>query len=151
MGKSKTKTTQTNSYGWQTPPTTPQQGQFDQWAQGSFNTPDPSIPYAFNNMRESVNNRLNNPFGADYSPEVNDAIRYNENQSINQMQGQAVREDAFNRNIARGQALQTSAGMHAPNLVATGSSGTTISQPSMMGLIGQGLSAGASLGSAAMM
>lgn len=146
--KSKSKQQSTTTYNYMTPPTTPQQQEFDTWAHEAFNTPDPNIPYTFANMREGVNNRLDNPFGADYSPEVRDAIRYNENNKIDQAQGQALREDTFNRQAGKGAALATSAAGHAPNLVATGSQGTsTTTQPILPPLIG----AGASLGSAALM
>lgn len=151
MGKSKQKTTQSTTYGWQTPPNTAAQTAFDQHIGTAFDTPDPTIPFMYNKMREGVNNRFDNPFGWNYSPEVADAYKYNAGNEIDMMQGQSIREDAYNRKMGKTQALQASASMHAPVLVATGSSGTTISNPGFGGLLTSGLSAGASLGSAALM
>jgi hypothetical protein len=73
-------------------------------------------------MRKNVGNRLDNPFGPNFSPEVSDAIKYSENQNIDQMQGQAGREDAFNRKNAKVSAKMTNAALHAPTLTQTGGS-----------------------------
>lgn len=149
--KSKSTTSQTNTYGYQTPPTTAQQTAFDQHVQTAYDTPDPTIPYTFGNMRKNVDDRLHDPFGFNYSPEVSDAIKYNEHNRIDQAQGQALREDSFNRKGAKTQALAASAAGHAPQLVQTGGTGTTVTNPGVGGLLMGGLQAGASLGSAAMM
>lgn len=134
-----------------TPPTTAAQTAFDQHVSKAYDTPDPTIPYTFGNMRNNMNNRMDNPFGFNYSPEVSESIKYNENNNIDQMQGQAMREDKFNRNAAKTQALAGSAAAHSPQLVQSGSSGTVVQNPGIGGLLMGGLNAGASLGSAALM
>jgi len=138
--KSKTTQTQSNTYGYQTPPTTSQQTEFDNHVRSAYDTPDPTIPYTFGNMRKNVDNRLNDPFGFNYSPEVSEAIKYNEHNQIDQAQGNALREDAFNRKNAKTQGLAMSAAGHAPQLT----------NPGFGGILMGGLSAGAQLGSAAM-
>lgn len=118
--KSKHDTTTTNTYGWQTPPATAQATAYDDWAKTAFTNPDPTIPFTFGNMRKNLNNRFDNPFGHNYSGEAADAIRYEQNNEIDQAQGQAVRESNYSNSQARGSALAVSAGQHAPQLVQTG-------------------------------
>jgi hypothetical protein len=145
--KSKSTQTSTNSFAYQTPPTTPQQQAFDTYAQTAFERPDPSIGYTYGNMRENVANRFANPYGANYSPEVADSIRYNQLNTINQAQGQAYREDAHSRRAAKAGVLATSAGLHAPQLTQTGGHqvGTQVGAigPAIIGAVG-------SIGAAAM-
>lgn len=144
MGKKKTK--QTNEYQFYTPPTTPQQTAYEN-SLSAYDTPDPSIPYTFNNARESANNRLDTPFGANYSPEVSDAIRSNNNSSFDQMQGQAIREDSLKRQQLKSGGLATNAGMTAPQFAQSGGT-QTVSDPTA--LFGSLLSAGGALGGAAL-
>lgn len=138
--KSKTKTK--NDFQYFTPPTTPQQTAFDQ-SINTFDTPDASIPYAFDNMREGLTNQFDSLYSADYSPEVKDAKLYAGNQNIDQMQGAAIRDDNMRRKQAKSGLLGQSAGMMAPSLTQIGGT-TTQSQPLLPPLI----SAGAGLGSA---
>jgi hypothetical protein len=118
--KSKNEQTTTNTYGWQTPPQTAQGQAYDEWARNAFTTADPTIPYTFGNMRKNLNNRFDNPFGFNYSGEAADAIKYDQNNEIDQAQGQALREDRQYRNQARGSALAVSAAQNAPQLTQTG-------------------------------
>lgn len=120
--KSKTTQQNTNTYGWMAPQQTAQQSAYDQHVKTAYDTPDPTIPYTFGNMKQNVNNRFDDPFGFNYSPEVKGAIKYSENNRIDQMHGQALREDRFNRTNAKTSALAGSAGMAAPQLVQTGGS-----------------------------
>lgn len=154
MGKTKTKTNQTstNTYGWQTAPTTQAQQSFDTYVKDAFETPDPSIGYQFGKMRENIKNRVDNPFGHNYSPEVQEALQYSGENELDQQQGQALREDASTRKQLKLGGLGASAAAHAPVLTQTGGTmqGTqTQSQPWGNYLMG-GISAGAQLGSAAL-
>lgn len=133
----------TNTYAWQTPPETKQASAYDTWAQGAYGTPDPSIPYTFAGQRKTLNDSLNNPFGYNFSPEVSQAIKYSQNQDINQQQGQAIRTDRFNRESAKGQALAVGAGLNSPVLTQTGGSSqgsgtqTTPIGPAIINAVGQ--------------
>lgn len=150
MGKTKSQSTTTNTYGWQAPPVTEAQTNYDNWANTAFDTPDPSIPYTFGNMRQNLNNRFDNPFGFNYSPEVAEANKYSQNNQIDQAQGQAHREDSFNRKNAKGAALAGSAAGHAPVLTQTGGSSTGSQSTNAMGIIGAGIGAAGQIGAAAM-
>ena len=141
--KSTSKQQQTNTYGHIQTPITAQQQAFDDHIKTAYDQADPNIPYQFNNAREALNNRFDNPFGADISPEVRDAVKYEQGNFIDQAQGQAAREDSFNRKQAKTGALATSAGMVAPQLVQTGGSSigsgtqTTPLGPALIGAVGQ--------------
>lgn len=116
----------------------------------AYDTADPSIAYSFNNQRNKIKDRYDNPFGADYSPEVADAAKYAGTNELDQAQGAALQADAFNRKNAKVSALGGVAGLTAPNLVQTGGTmnGTTTQSGGMLGSI---LGAGASIGSAALL
>lgn len=138
--KGKTQQQTTNTYGFQSPPSWGGLEDFDKSISEAYDTADPSIPYTFANMRNNVNSRLSNPFGPNYSPEVADAMKYSETQNIDQMQGQAMREDSFNRKNAKVTAKATKAGMTAPILTQTGGSmtgsQTTPWGPAVIGAVG---------------
>ena len=148
--KSKKKEEQKINYNFYTPPTTPQQAKFDSMVDTAFDTPDPSIGYSFAKQRENVQNRFNNPFGGDYSPEVRDAITYAETSNLDQAQGQALREDTMMRKTGKIAAAGQSAQAHAPLFASSGGTVTTTSNPGFGSIIGAGISAGAQLGSAAL-
>lgn len=118
--KSKSKSKTTNTYGWQTPPQTQAMSQYGQAINTSFDTPDPSIGYQFGAARQRVDDRFDNPFGQDYSPEVRDAMTYGGHQQLDQAQGQATREDSFRRKEGKLGHQAAYAGMTAPQLVQTG-------------------------------
>lgn len=122
-------------------------GEFGNMVNDSFNTADPSIQYNFARMRNESRKRMDNPFGANYSPEARDAFRYASDQELNQAQGQALREDAFQRKQGKLLAKATEVGFRAPQLVTSQSNSQgTVSQPWGPALIG----AAGSIGSAAM-
>lgn len=148
MSKKKQKTEQTNTYGYMTPSNTPDINAYRDTVNTAYDTPDPNIPFAFAQARDQANNRFDNPFGADYSPEVRDAAKYANNNSLDQAQGQALREDTFNRKIGKVGAQGALAGLTAPQLVQTGGNSTTTQSG---GLAQQLIGAGASIGSAAIM
>lgn len=131
---SKKKTTQnqtsTNTYGWQQNPGSADIDRLRSQINTAYDTPDSSIPYAFNSQRAQLMDRYDNPFGADYSPEVRDAVRYRGTQDLNQAQGQAYRDDAQYRKQAKVAAFGNLAGMTAPTLTQIGGSmqGTTTQQ-----------------------
>lgn len=147
---SKTTTSTKNTYEYMTPPETPEMAALKKAVSTTYDTIDPSIAYSFNNARQTAQDRLDNPFGADYSPEVSDALRYAVDQDMNQQQGQAMREDAFNRGQAKIGALGAIAAGTAPQLVTSGTSGTQKTS-SAGGIFGTLASAGATVGSAALM
>ena len=148
MGKKKQKTVQTNTYGWQTPPETADTGAYRSAVNNAYDTPDPSIAYSFNSARQRLKDRFDNPFGANYSPEVADAAKYAGTNELDQQQGAALQADAYNRKNAKVAGLAGVAGMTAPQLVQTGGTSNTTQSS---GLLGQILGAGASIGSAAIM
>jgi hypothetical protein len=153
MGKKKVKTTQqtANTYGFQTPPSTPDTSAYRDQINKAYDSPDPSIGYSFAGARQRIGDRYgNNPFGADYSPEVRDAAQYAGVSDLDQAQGQALREDSFNRKNAKVGALGGLAGLTAPQLVQTGGT-MTGTQTQSGGMLGQILGAGAGIGSAALM
>lgn len=148
--KSKKKEEQKINYQFYTPPTTEAQQKYDTLVDSSYDTADPSIGYSFGRAHEAVANRFDNPFGADYSPEVRDAIKYNEHSQLDQMQGQAMREDSAYRKSAKLAAQGQSAANHAPLFASSGGTVTSTSSPGLGGIIGAGINAGTSLGSAAL-
>jgi hypothetical protein len=137
--KSKTKQETKNTYGWQTPPTTAAQTAFEGQIK-EYDTPDPTIPYTFANLKENLNNRLDDPFGMNFSPEVSGAIKTAGNERLIQGQGQALREDRFNRMGAKTGAMAINAAAQAPQLVQTGGSmvGTQTAPigPAIIGAVG---------------
>jgi hypothetical protein len=145
MGKKKTKQETKNTYNYMTPPSTPDTSAYREQIAKSYDTPDPSIPYAFSNARNQIKDRFSNPFGADYSSEVQDAAKYAGNSALDQAQGQAMREDQFNRANAKVSAQGGLAGLTAPNLVQTG--GTQVLTKPGFGW-GDALGMGASVGTA---
>lgn len=148
MGKKKTTQTQQNTYQYMTPTETPDIANLRAQIGQSYDTADPSIGYHYGKRREQAQNRFANPFGPNYSPEVIAAQRYNDLNEIDQEQGIAQRMDVFNRRQAKVGALGGLASQTAPQLVGTGSSGTTTQSGSPWGAI---IGAGAQIGQAALM
>lgn len=147
--KKKTEQTQTNTYGWQQNPGSADIDTLRNQINQSYDTADPGIAYAFNNQRNNIKNRFDNPFGADYSPEARDAATYAGQNDLDQAQGAAYQMDAFNRKNQKVAALGGLASQTAPQLTQTGGTGTTIqSSPFNWGGL---LNAGASVGSAALL
>ncbi len=152
MGKKKTKQQQqtTNTYQYMAPPDTKDTNAYRDSINQAYDTPDPTIAYSFANARSRVKDRYDNPFGADYSPEVADAAKYSGQNELDQGQGAALQADAYNRKNAKVGALGGIAGLTAPQLAQTGGSMTGTTTQSG-GMLGQLIGAGASIGSAALM
>jgi hypothetical protein len=98
--KKKTNTTSTTGYSYLAPPPNPYEGQLQaELAQGE--QADPRIQYSAADAKNRLRNRLNNPFGADYSPETSEAIKYAEEGNIDTQAGQARAEDRYRQNQTR--------------------------------------------------
>lgn len=143
---SKKKSTQTQTYGWQQNPGSTDITKYREEIGKAYDNPDPTIPFEFSRRREQANNRFGSPFGAEYSPEVREAQRYNDINAIDQEQGQANRIDSYNRKQGKAQAYGSLAGMTAPQLTGTG--GTSVQSTPMLGSI---IGAGTSLAGSALM
>lgn len=130
MGGKNKKTTQTSTYGYQTPPSTP-----DIEAARSF-TPqaNPAIGYAFARAKNALRNTFTNPLGADTPAAVKDAMLYQGEQDLAQQEAQALREEGDDLNRQEYAKRIALAELTRPNLVQTG--GTTVAPG---GGIGSGL------------
>ena len=147
--KKKTETQQTNTYGYQPGAQSADIDALRNQINSSYNQSDPGIAYSFNNQRKNLQNRFDNPFGANYSPEAADAAKYAGTNDLDQAQGAAYQMDAFNRKNQKVAALGGLASQTAPVLTQTGGSGTTTqTTPFNWGGI---LNAGSSIGSAALL
>lgn len=114
--KSKTKQETKNQVAWSAPPTTEAQQHYDDLAEHSYNTADPTIGYAAGKAEQNLKNRYSNPWGAQVSPEVMAAQQYEGLQEINAARGVALQADASNRKAAKLQAVGYSAAAHAPQM-----------------------------------
>lgn len=127
-GKKKTEQTQqqstnynnTTSYGWQTPPESK-----DVTALRDFNFKvDPSIGYAFGSAKNKIADSFSNPIGGYMTPEMRDRILRSSLSNLAQQEAQA-KSEAYSQ--LQGQQFgqrAAVAGMTAPRLVTTGSSGS---------------------------
>lgn len=147
MKQKKTNQTQTtrNTYQYMT---TPGSADIDALRQNisRLGNIDPSIQYEAGLAKQNIENRFNNPFGANYSPEVQDAIRYNQGQQIDQRAGVMVRDDRRRAQLAQISAQGGLAQLTAPQLVQSGGTmqGTmTQSAPGPWGAIAGGALSGA--------
>lgn len=122
---SKKKTESTNTYAQIVPQETQDTTALRNQINTAYDTPDPSIPYAYSRQREAAKNRFGSPFGANYSPEVREAQQYNDINNIDQEQGAATRLDTFNRRQAKTGALAGLAGQTAPRIVQSGGTQTS--------------------------
>ncbi len=155
--KKKTETnqtqTQTNTYGFVDQPITPQMQDYRNQIDTTYGQADPSIGYSYANQRNEIDNQFGSPYGADYSPETRDAIKYNETQKLNQEQGQAVRGANYANQQGKLGALGDYANATQSKFVQTGGTGT--SQGTTVEKIpfnwGNAINAGAQIGRAALM
>lgn len=96
----KTNTQSTSSYSYLAPPPNPYepqlQAELDKGEQA-----DPRIQYSAAQAKNNLRNRLNNPFGSDYSPETAEAIKYSGEGDIDTQAGQARSEDRFRQSQSR--------------------------------------------------
>lgn len=144
--KSKTTSSNTNSYGSIAPTDTADVIALRKQIDSAYDTPDPTIPYSFARRREAVANRFGSPFGADYSPEVREASKYNDLNELDQEQGMANRMDTFNRRNAKTQAMSGLANQTGSRIVQTGGQGSSTQYTPFN--YGNLISAGAQVGSA---
>jgi hypothetical protein len=113
-------TSNTASYDYKTPPTTPA---LDTLKNQTFEI-DPGIAAQYGRERNDLNRSFQNPTGAFLSPQVRDMQLESGRERLGSQEAQAMREGAYDvnkLNFARNQAV---AGMSAPQLVQTGSTGT---------------------------
>lgn len=145
--KTKTNQNTTSTYGWQSPPdtaeTTALQNDINQGESA-----DPSIQYDYANRKKNLNQSLASPFGANYSPETSEAMKYARGSEIDTEHGQALQEDSFRRKQSRFNKLYALAGIKAPRMVQTGgtmqgSVTTPIWQDMLMSGISTGIGAAA--------
>lgn len=144
MGKKKT--TQTNTYSHVAPPETADVSAL----RNMKATADPSIPFQYAKMKQSMENSYRNPLGSATNPATMEAMSRATSQGLAQDQAQAQRESQFQADQANYNRQAAIAGMTAPQLVQTGGTQTQ-SGGFWSGLLQQGIGAGASLGSAALM
>lgn len=134
----------TASYDYKTPPTTPALAKL---ADAKFEV-DPGITAQYSNLRSRLKSGFNNPLGANYSPEVRDAMLRSGEERLGQDEAQAYRGGQYDVNRLNYSRDATVAGMSQPQLVNTGStssgtsSGTITQSTSPVGAI---LNAGASV------
>lgn len=110
----------TTSYGWQTPPTTPA---LEKLAGTKFEV-DPGLHAQYGALRNQLKSGFSNPMGANYSPEVRDAMLRSGSERLGQQEAQAYRGGQYDANklgFARDSAV---AGMSAPTLTQTGGTST---------------------------
>jgi hypothetical protein len=110
----------TNSYGWLNAPETD-----DIKAVRDFKfAADPHIGYSFGNARNQLASSFANPLGGVYSPNMRDSILRSGNADLSQREAQAYSE--ANQGLQGQQFAQKGlvAGLTAPRMVQTGSSGS---------------------------
>lgn len=111
----------TNTYGYMPGP-----GSADIDTLRNFQfTVDPSIGYVYGNARNQAANSFNNPLGGVYSPQMRDSILRSTLSDLTQREGQARSEAYQQTQGARFGQVATVAGLTAPRLVQTGSSGSS--------------------------
>jgi len=140
--KKKKEQTQTNSYQYLTPPSTPATTQLQSMVQSPTQI-DPSIPYSYGREREDYQNTFQNPLGAYTSPAVRDAAQRVMGERLSE--GESAAEQS-SRLASQGQAFgqqATVAGLTAPQLVQSGAISVTREPFDWLGAIGTGASVGA--------
>lgn len=151
MGLSDSKQKQTTTgattatYDYKTPPTTPA---LDKLASTQFQV-DPGLHAQYSTLRNRLKSGFNNPLGANYNPEVRDAIIRSGDEQLGQDEANAYRGGQFDVNKLNYSRDATVAGMSAPTLVQTGGTssgtGTTVQSQSPVSGIIQGAAAAAPL------
>ncbi len=113
----------TNTYGYQTPPTTPD---LDRLRDQQFEV-DPGLSAQYGRQRRELESSFNQPTGAFYPPQVRDAILRSGRERLGQQEAEAMRGGQFDKNKLDFARNSTVAGMTAPVLTQTGSqtSGTS--------------------------
>jgi hypothetical protein len=146
MGKKKTKTTSTNTYGWQTPSDTKDMTAYrDLATQGAdFTSP---LVHQFARAEEGIQNQI---FEGDLNPAVRDQIKRSQLTNLRMDKGAALSDAKMREHGYKTGNYANIASMTAPRLVQTGGTGTqTVSDP--MGWLGPAMQGGASVAGGAMM
>lgn len=146
MGKKKTKTTQTNTYGYMTPPDTPDVTAYrDLTKQGAdFSSP---IIHQFARGEEGIQNQI---FEGDLNPAVRDQIKRSQLFNLRMDKGAALSDAKMREHGYKTGNYANLASMTSPRLVQTGGTGTqVVSDP--MSWIGPVMQGGASVAGGAMM
>lgn len=163
MSGPKTKTTQTQqqtgsntaTYGY-----SPGADSADIQAQRNFEfTPDPRVGYAFARQRQQAHDSYAQPLGGYSTPQLRDAALRASDADSAQTEAQTLAEENHNLQGLKYAQKADVAQMTAPRFVQTGgttqqsgeSSGTSQTNPGLMGYLSQGISAGSNVGSAMLM
>lgn len=121
--KKKTKSTDTATFDFKTTPRTADDDILDASLAASA-APDPSIPFQYANAQKSLDNHIDDQFGANYSPETAAAMKYAGSNELNQQRGFALSQDAFRRSQAKFGNSLAIRNARAPQLVKTGGTQT---------------------------
>lgn len=160
MGKKKTTQTQSgsqnfntaNTYGWQETPDTKDIEAFRNWKPQV----DPGLSYQYGNARNKLRSSFINPLGGYATPQMQDALQRSGERALNQDEAQAYRGGQYDVNNQRSGQLGMLAGLTAPRLTQTGSSGSgtssgTTNTSQSGGLFGDILGAGSQVASAGLL
>lgn len=110
----------TNTYGYQTPPSTPDLDKL----RGEKFTVDPGLDAQYGSLRSQVDKSAHNPLGPSYNPQVAEQQRKSAMERLGQDEAQAYRGGQYDANKLNFARDSTVAGMSAPQLTQTGSSST---------------------------
>lgn len=138
--KSKQESSTTNTYGFMTPPSTPDVDAVRDW------TPqiDPGISYSYARAKNALRNSFDNPLGADTPQAVKDAMLFQGEQDLGQQEAQTLREASNDVNDQELRKKLAVAGFTEPKLVQT--SGLTSGTTSQGGGFGSALGGLATVG-----
>lgn len=121
-----------NSYGYQTPPSTPD---IDKLRSAKFEV-DPGLSAQYGQLRNDMKRSFASPTGAYLSPQVRDAQMRSGNERLGRDEANAFRSGQYDANRLGYSRDAAVAGMTAPQLTQTGSSstgsGTVTQTPSAM-------------------
>jgi hypothetical protein len=128
--KQNTNNATTSTYGYQTPPSTPD---IDKLRNTQFEV-DPGIAAQYGRQRNDLRSSFQQPTGAFLSPQVRDAQLRSGMERLGRDEAQASREGTFDKNRLEYGRNSAVAGLTAPQLTQTGStssgSGTITQNPS---------------------
>jgi len=118
--ESKGTTASTASYDYKTPPSTPA---LDTLKNQTFEI-DPGIAAQYGRQRNDLQRSFGQPQGGFVPPQVRDAQMRSGMERLGRDEAQAMREGAYDVNKLNFARNQSVAGMSAPQLVQTGTTGT---------------------------
>lgn len=134
MGKPKQVQTQQNTYDWKQVPTWQGLEDFKAWQPQD----DPTIPHRFATQKRQFAQTFQNPLGAYTTPELQRQQVQSGLNEISQAQGQAYRENAFDRNQQQLGQRQAVMAATRPDLVQTGGQTTQQQKGGLLGGLLQG-------------